>query len=41
MCSLFSDMLPRAKFDLVEADLRRLREKLWDFIPDAHIDNLT
>ena len=35
VCSLFSATLPRAKLDLVEANLRRLREKLWDLIPAA------
>jgi hypothetical protein len=32
--------VPRSKFDLVEKDLRHLREKLWDHIPGAHVDIL-
>ncbi|KAH9974020.1 hypothetical protein BGW80DRAFT_1304837 [Lactifluus volemus] len=33
--------VPRAKFNLVEEDLNRLRQKLWNHIPGAHIDLLT
>ena len=32
------ERVPRAEFDLVEEDLCRLREKLWDLIPGAHLD---
>ena len=34
------ERVPRSKFDLVEKDLRLLREKLWDHIPGAHVDIL-
>jgi hypothetical protein len=32
--------VPRAKFNLVEQDLHRLQEKLWNHFPGAHLDIL-
>lgn len=34
------ERVPRAKFNLVEQDLHRLQENLWNHVPGAHLDIL-